>query len=118
MAFKFENLKVWKEAVHFASEVYTLTKKLPKTEQFGLVSQLNRAAVSVSLNIAEGSGRNSDADYSRFIQIAIGSVNEIVTLLSICLDQKYITKAEQEAFYAKCEVLSKMLFAFRNYLKS
>ena len=66
MAFKFEELKIWKESVRFASEVYALTKKFPRREEFGIISQLNRAAVSVSLNIAEGEGRNSDPDLSLF----------------------------------------------------
>lgn len=117
MAFKFEELKIWKESVKFAIEVYTLTKKLPKHEQFGLTSQLNRAVTSISLNIAEGHGRNSDADFSRFIQISIGSLNELVTLLYICLEEKYINKVEFDLFYSRCEQISKMLHAFRNYLK-
>ncbi len=118
MSFKFENLKIWKESVKFASEVYTLTKKFPKTEQFGLIGQLNRAAVSVSLNIAEGEGRNSDADLSRFIQIAIGSINEVVTILYIAFEQKYMDKSEYDTFYKRCEHISKMLHSFRNYLKN
>jgi len=94
MAFKFEELNVWKESVKFAGEIYALTKKFSKNEQFGITSQLNRAVVSVSSNIAEGCGRNSDADLSRFIQIAIGSLNEVVTLLHICLGQKYINQID------------------------
>jgi|SRR3989338_2414549 len=117
MPFKFEELKVWQESVRFASEIYTLTKKFPRREEFGIISQLNRAAVSISLNIAEGEGRNSDADLSRFIQIAIGSLNEAVTILYISLEQKYIDKTEFDLFYKRCEDISKMLHAFRNYLK-
>jgi four helix bundle protein len=74
--------------------------------------------VSISLNIAEGSGRNSDADLSRFVQIAIGSVNEVVTILYISLGEKYISKIEFDTFYKRCEELSKMLHSFRNYLKN
>lgn len=117
MAFKFENLKIWKEAVRFSNEAYNLTKKFPKSEQFGLASQLNRAAVSISLNIAEGEGRRSNADFSRFIQMSIGSLNEVVTLLYISLQQGYINKAEFNFLYNRCEQISKMLHAFRNYLK-
>ena len=117
MGFKFEELNVWKESVIFASEIYNLTKKFSKNEQFGVTNQLNRAVVSISLNIAEGCGRNSDADLSRFIQISIGSLNEVVTLLHICLSQNYIRKTEFSQLYSKCEQLSKMLYAFRNYLK-
>ena len=117
MAFKFEELKIWKESVRFASEVYALTKKFPRREEFGIISQLNRAAVSVSLNIAEGEGRNSDPDLSRFIQISIGSLNEVVTILYISLEQKYIDKTEFDLFYKRSEDISKMFHAFRNYLK-
>ena len=117
MAFRFEKLKIWQESVKFAYETYKLTKRFPKTEQFGLISQLNRAAVSISANIAEGEGRASDRDLSRFAQIAIGSLNEVVTLLFISKEQKYITQQEFSSFYTRCEQISKMLHAFRNYLK-
>lgn len=117
MPFKFEKLKVWEEAVKFAGEIYAVTKEFPKTEQFGLTSQLNRAAVSISLNIAEGEGRHSNNDFSRFIQIAIGSLNEVITLLYVSLEQKYIKKDEFDNLYKRCEGISKMLHAFRNYLK-
>ena len=112
MAFKFEKLEVWKESVKFASEVYSLTKKFPKTEQFGLISQFNRASVSISLNISEG----SDAELSRFIQISIGSLNEVVTILYISLEQKYIDPIEFNSFYKRCEQISKMLYSLKNSL--
>lgn len=115
--FKFENLNIWKESVEFAGEIYTLSKKFPKEELFGLISQLNRAAASISLNIAEGEGRNSDAELSRFTQIAIGSLNEVVTVLFISLEQKYIAQKDFDSSYKRCEQISKMLHAFRNYLK-
>jgi len=118
MAFKFENLKVWKDAVHFAGDIYKLSAGFPKREQFGLTSQINRAAVSISLNIAEGCGRNSDAEMARFIQIAIGSINEVVTVLYICLEQKYLNKEDFAEQYKKCEDLSRMLYSFRKYLKN
>ncbi len=115
--FKFETLKIWKEAIQFASQIYSLSKKFPKNEEYGLTSQLNRAAVSVSLNIAEGEGRGSDADLARFIHIAIGSLYEVVTILHIALDQKYLSKTDFESFYNKSEELSKMLHGYKNYIK-
>ncbi len=117
MAFKFEELKIWQEAVKFANDIYALAKKFPKVEQFGLTQQLTRAVVSISLNIAEGQGRNSSADFSRFIQMSIGSVNEVVTILYIASEQKYMNKQEFNILYNKCEELSKMLYSFRKYLK-
>lgn len=117
MGFKFEKLKIWEEAVKFAGEIYSLTKKFPKSERFGLIDQLNRAAVSVSLNIAEGEGRGSDSELARFIHIAIGSLNEVVTILYISLEQKYIDQKEFDLFYKRCEDISKMLHSFKNYLR-
>ena len=117
MAFKFENLKIWKESVIFANDIYALTKSFPKREQFGLTSQLNRAAVSISLNVAEGAGRNSDPELSRFIHIAIGSLYEVITILYISVQQSYIKASEFNFLYKRCEKLSKMLHAFRNYLR-
>lgn len=118
MAFRFEKLEVWKESVKFVNEIYSISNKFPKEEQFGIISQLNRAAVSVSLNIAEGEGRNSDCDLSRFIQISIGSLYEVVTILYICRDQKYINKEQFDKLYIRCEEISKMLHGFKNYLKT
>lgn len=117
MAFKFEELKVWQEAIKFAAEIYQITKKFPETEKFGLVSQITRAAVSISANIAEGEGRRSDLDLSRFIQIAVGSLNEVVSLLHISLEQKFIDKIKFDELYQRSEQISKMLHSFRNYLK-
>lgn len=117
MSFKFEDLKIWNESVKFVSEIYALSKKFPKEEQFGLISQLNRAAVSISLNIAEGEGRSSDPELSRFIRIAVGSLYEVVTILYISLEQGYINKDEFDSSYKRCEQISKMLHSFRNYLK-
>jgi four helix bundle protein len=117
MAFKFEELVIWQESVEFAKDVYSLTKKFPQAEQFGIISQLNRAGVSISLNIAEGAGRGSNAELSRFIQISIGSLNEIVTLLTISRDQGYFSQKDFSIYYEKCERLSKMLHAFKNSLK-
>ena len=117
MAFKFEKLDIWKEAVEFATDVYKVTGSFPKKEMFGLTSQLNRAAVSVSLNIAEGTGRSSDADLVRFVNMAVGSLNEVVTVLYIGLRQLYIKESEFKKLYERCEVLSKRLHSFKKYLK-
>ena len=114
--FKFESLEIWQESVKFASEIYRLTKIFPNWESFGLTSQLNRAGVSISLNIAEGSSRGSKIDFRRFIQIAVGSLNEVVTCIYIAKDQDYITKNDFDKVYKRCEQLSKMLYGFINYL--
>ena len=78
-----KDLRVWHKAIELVTAVYQLTKCLPKTEQYGLISQLQRAAVSVPTNIAEGNGRGTRKDYARFIDIARGSASEVETLLII-----------------------------------
>ena len=72
--FNFEKLEVWQKAIQFADVVYRLTKAFPDDERFGLTSQMRRAAVSISSNIAEGTSRHSRDDYARFLEIAAGSV--------------------------------------------
>lgn len=114
--FKFETLDVWKKSIQFASQIYKLSRKFPASEQYGLTSQLTRAAVSISLNIAEGSSRKSKVDFKRFIQIALGSVNEVVTCLYIALNEEYINKQDFETVYKQCEQISKMLYGFQKYL--
>jgi four helix bundle protein len=84
--FRFENLTVWQSARRLSGEVYSATQGFPKEELFGLTSQIRRAAVSIGANIAEGSGRNSDADFARFLEIAYGSAMELASLLYLASD--------------------------------
>ncbi len=79
----FRNLNIWKEGISLVTEIYKIARLLPDEEKFGLKSQISRAAVSVPSNIAEGSSRNSDIEYKRFLEIAIGSLFELETQLII-----------------------------------
>lgn len=115
MPFDFEKLEVYKKSVDFANEVYNFTKKFPKDEQFGITSQIRRAAISISLNIAEGSGR-SKKEFRHFVIMARTSVQECIPLLEISFLQNYITKDEKLKYYGKCEELSKMLCGLINSL--
>jgi four helix bundle protein len=108
MAFGFEELNVYQRAIDFVNEIYSATKRYPKDEVFGLVSQLRRAAVSISLNIAEGSAR-SRKDFSRFLDMARGSLFECVTILKISVRQNYISSKECELLEKELIELSKML---------
>ena len=83
--FNFEKLDVWQEAIQFADLVYELTSNFPDEERFGLTNQMRRAAVSVSSNIAEGSSRISRTDFARFVEIATGSLFEVVSQTTIAL---------------------------------
>ena len=86
-------------AKDFAGEIYKITKNFPDLEKFGMVSQLRRAAISISMNIAEGSDRKSDTEFKRFLRFSIGSIEEVVTVLYIALDQKYIEQKEFDYLY-------------------
>lgn len=78
-----QKLHVWQKSVEMSIALYKITKNFPKTEQFGLISQINRAGVSVAANIAEGSARTSTKDYLKFLSIAKASLTEIETLMII-----------------------------------
>jgi four helix bundle protein len=93
---KFKNPKVWREGMKVVVEVYNLTKSFPEEEKFGLVSQMRRCAVSIPSNIAEGYGRNSDAEFNRFLNIARGSSYEIETQLIISQDLGLCLKEQIE----------------------
>lgn len=92
--FRFERLEVWQDAREFVSLVYKITAAFPTKERFGLVDQIRRATVSIALNIAEGSTKGSDPDFRRFLKMAQGSVNEVVTGFYIALDQGFINKKQ------------------------
>ena len=114
--FNFEKLDVWQEAIQFADLVYELSGDFPADERFGLTNQMRRAAVSVSSNIAEGSSRVSRTDFSRFVEIATGSVFEVVSQTTIALRRKMITQKNYDKVYAAAEKQSKMLSGLRRSL--
>lgn len=102
MKFRFEKLEIWQDARQLVNEIYNLTKSFPSSERFGLINQLRRAAVSVALNIAEGTNRKTDKDRKHFFQMSITSVDEVVTALYIALDQGYIKKVDFDKLYDLC----------------
>jgi len=85
--FKFEKLDVWQESINLADDVYGITQSFPADERFGLTSQMRRSAVSVSANIAEGSGRGTNRDFVRFVEIAFGSLMETISHLTVAKRQ-------------------------------
>ncbi len=90
--FRFEKLEAWQLARAFNMAVYAVSKNFPKDESFALTAQLRRASISISSNIAEGSGRNSDADFAHFLEIAYGSLMEAVSQLFLAFDQGYVSR--------------------------
>lgn len=90
----FRKLKIWEQGIDIVKEIYRLSQKLPANEKFGLISQITRAAVSIPSNIAEGSSRNSQIEFKRFLEIAMGSVFEVETQLVIIQELNLIESKE------------------------
>src|SRR5690349_7203850 len=105
----FRNLRVWRDAHAFAVRIYELTANFPKEEQFGLISQMRRAATSVPANIAEGCGRRGDADFGRFLQIAAGSASELDYHLLLSRDLKFLSAPEHQGLAVQLAEIRKML---------
>ncbi|MGO8764153.1 MAG: four helix bundle protein [Limisphaerales bacterium] len=114
--FNFEKLEVWKKAIDFADLIYSITRAFPDEERFGLTSQMRRAAVSISSNIAEGASRHSKEDYARFLEIATGSVFEVASQSFIAQKQNYLSEENGRRLYAAAEEQSKMLTGLRRSL--
>ena len=109
MAFKFENLQVWQKAVDFADALYDLSNSFPKEETYNLTSQIRRASLSISLNVAEGSVGQSNAEFQKFLGYSIRSTAEVVTCLFFAQRRTYISQDQFNDFYSRAEGLFKML---------
>ena len=114
--FNFEKLDTWHEAIRFADLVYALTRAFPAEERFGLTNQMRRAAVSISSNLAEGCSRSSRADYARFVELATGSVFEVVSQATIGRHQGFLPDADYQQLYQAAETQSRMLSGLRKSL--
>jgi four helix bundle protein len=111
--FNFEKLETWQKAIAFADLVYEATRGFPTDERFGLTNQMRRAAVSISSNIAEGTARNSRNDYARFLEIATGSLFEVVSQSFVSQRQGFLSKSDFDRLYAAAEEQGKMLSGLR-----
>lgn len=96
-SFRFQKLNVWQDARRLNLAAYRLAQSFPASEQFGLTSQVRRAAVSISANIAEGSGRNSDRDFAHFLEQSYGSAMELASHLFLAGDLGYAKPETLEA---------------------
>jgi four helix bundle protein len=111
--FRFREFQVYKDARQFRVELKELSKqKFPKEEEFILRPQLWRALDSIVLNIAEGADKHSDRDFSHYLNISLGSINEVVGCLDCALDDKYIADFEHKEYLVKAENLVRQLKAF------
>ena len=117
--FRFRNFPVYKDTLIFIAEVKSFTKlSFPKSELYGLTSQLWRALDSIVLNIAEGTDKYSNTDFSRYLNQALGSLNEVVACFDVALLNKYITKIKHNEFLEKADVLYRQLKDFSSYVRN
>jgi len=107
--FKFEKLEEWKKALALYQKVSELTDSISQREQFSLGEQTRRAALSISSNIAEGTGRERDKEAYYFFNIAKGSIYEVVSLLYVLKEKGYLKAQEHEVLYEQCDEIAKML---------
>ena len=113
-----KDLEVYKKSIEFVKDIYQITAKYPREEQFGLVSQMRRAAVSIPSNIAEGNARFSDRDTSRFVDMALGSLAEVDTQLLLSLELNFIAKVEYSYLLVKVQNIQALLVGLRKFFKS
>ena len=106
---QFKNLKVWQKGMELVKQVYAITRQFPKDEQFGLTSQMRRAAVSVPANIAEGKGRYHKKEYIQFLYMARGSIYEIMTLIEMAQGLRYFPEIESKKLLELSSEITAML---------
>jgi four helix bundle protein len=114
----FKNLVTWQKGHELVLEMYSVTQKFPEHERFGLISQLRRAASSIPANIAEGSSRGSDADFARFLQMAVGSASEVEYFLILAKDLKYLEPEAHKRLDQQINEVKRLLIAFLKKLKA
>ena len=114
----FRNLKVWEKADQLTLKIYKVTEEFPREELYGLTSQIRRACVSIPTNIAEVCVRSSDADFSRFLYIAVGSTSELEYLILLLMDLKIIKNELHLELNNEINEIKKMLISMIQKLKT
>jgi four helix bundle protein len=114
----YRDLRVWQEGMALVEATYALTRALPVSEKFGLVSQMNRAAVSVPANIAEGHGSRHRGVYLNHLSISRGSLTELETYLELTVRLGLLRKAQVEKAQAECESIGRLLGALIRALRT
>ncbi len=113
----FRNLEIWKRSVLLVTDIYKVTNTFPNHERFGLMSQMQRAVVSCSTNIAEGSAKSSNKDFARFLEISLGSLIEVETELIVAKNLEYLENILFEELQNKIIELQKMIYKFKKQLE-
>lgn len=114
----FRQLKVWEKSHQLALAIYKATKDFPKEELYGLTSQIRRSSMSIPTNIAEGCGRFTDADFARFLQMAMGSASETEYQLILARDLDFLPKDMYEKLHSEVEEVKRMLASLLKTLRS
>jgi four helix bundle protein len=113
----FHNLQVWKKSHELVLTTYRVTVGFPKEEMYGLTSQIRRASASIPANIAEGCGRDSDAELGRFFQIAMGSASELEYHYILARDLAYLSSSDSAVLIASVREVKQMLASFLSKLR-
>ena len=113
----YKELIIWQKARILVKDIYELTKTFPANEKYGIVSQIQRAVISIPTNIAEGSGRGSNKDFSRFLDIAIASAFELETEIILSFDLLFINEQNLNIILPKIQEVQKMIYSFKHQLK-
>lgn len=116
MVTNFKELKVWRKAIDTGRRVYEVSRRFPSDEKYGLTSQIRRAVVSISSNIAEGCGRRTNKDFGNFLHIAMGSIREVQSQLFISKELGYLDEVILVELDGELEELARMLTGFMKYI--
>ena len=108
----FRKLQIWERAHNLVLKIYETTKLLPKEELYGLTSQIRRAAVSIPTNIAEGAGKDSNKDFVRYLNIALGSLSEVQYLLFLIKELNYIVDSQISPLEVEANELKMMIYSY------
>lgn len=114
--FRFETLDIWKESIDYCDQVYQIVDRFPVNVQYSLGSQLRGSVLSVSNNIAEGSGNISKLEFKKFLNYSIRSIFETVSALTLASRRNYISQGQFQDLYQFSEKLVKRITAFRNII--
>ena len=113
----FKKLKIWIESMNLVSESYEITRGFPKFETYGLISQMNRCAVSIPSNISEGTSKSSNKHFNNYLEHSLGSAFEWETQLNVAFNENYISEEKFKELENKIKQIQKMISSFKSGLK-
>ena len=111
------NLEVWKLSMEFVKEIYHVSDTFPKSEVYGLISQIRRAAISIPSNLAEGAARKGSKEFKQFLNIAQGSISELDTQIELAHMLEYLGQKEYGQLIEKANTISRMLYGLARTVK-